>query len=154
MWRRPILVLLVGAAAVAAPLAQAARPVIAPAPSEDLVDPSTCSFPVSVHFTVNGETAKTFTSGKTLVTGPLFVEFSANGKTVSANISGPVTVTPTSDGSVTIVGRGVGGGPLMTADGVTIGLGAGPVATDPETGIGALIHGAFRLDICEALAPS
>ena len=151
MWRRSILVLLVGAA-VAAPLAQAAPPVIAPAPSGDFIDPSTCAFPVSVHFAVNDETTKTFTSGKTLVTGRLVVEFSANGKTVRVNISGPVTITPTSDGSVTVVGRGVGGGPMLTADGVTIGYAAGPVSINPENGTGTLEHGAFRLDICAALA--
>ena len=146
-----MLVLLVGAA-VAVPLAQAAPPVIAPAPSEDFIDASTCGFPVSVHFAVNGETTKTFTSGKTLVTGPLVVEFSANGKMVRVNISGPVTITPTSDGSVTIVGRGVGGGPMVTANGVTIGYAAGPASINPENGIGTLQHGSFRLDICAALA--
>jgi hypothetical protein len=150
MWRRPILVLL-AAAALATPLAQAEPPVIEPAPTQDFVDSSTCSFPVSIHFTVNGETAKTFSSGKVLLTGPLAAQFSANGKSVTVNISGPVTITPTSSGSVTVVGRGVGAGPIETPNGVTIGYAAGQVAINPFTGIGTLEHGTMRLDICAAL---
>lgn len=149
MWRRPILVVL-AAAAIATPLAQAEPPVIEPAPTQDFVDSSTCAFPVSVHFTVNGETAKTFSSGKTLLTGPLAAQFSANGKSVTVNIAGPVTITPTSSG-VTVVGRGVGAGPVETPNGVTIGYAAGPVEINPFTGIATLQHGTLRLDICAAL---
>ena len=151
MWRRPILVLLAGAA-LATPLAQAEPPLIEPAPSQDLVDSSTCAFPVSVHYTVNGETAKTFSSGKVIVTGPLAAQFSANGKSLTVNISGPVTITPTPDGSVTIFGRGVGAGPIMTSNGVTLGYAAGPVTINPDSGIAVLEHGTLRLDICAALA--
>ena len=46
------------AAAFAAPVAQAAQPIITPAPVADFVDTTSCAFPVSVHFTVNRETAK------------------------------------------------------------------------------------------------
>jgi hypothetical protein len=151
MWRRPILVLLAGAA-LATPLAQAEPPLIEPAPSRDFVDSSTCAFPVSVHFTVNGETAKTFSSGKVIVSGPLAAQFSANGKSLTVNISGPVTVTPTSGGSIMIVGRGVGAGPIETPNGVTIGYAAGPVTINPDSGIAVLEHGTLRLDICAALA--
>lgn len=35
---------------------------------------------VSVHFVVNDQTAKTFTSGTTMITGLLVVEDSANGQ--------------------------------------------------------------------------
>lgn len=41
-----------------------------------------------------GETAKLFSDGSVIVTGPLGATFSANGKTVAVNIPGPtVTIT-------------------------------------------------------------
>jgi hypothetical protein len=78
-----------------------------------------------VHFTVNGETAKAFSSGAVLITGPLTAEFSANDRTVSLNVSGPVFIQP-QDESVTIVGRGVGAGPISTSSGVTLAYLAAP----------------------------
>ena len=80
---------------------------------------TSCAFPVSVHFTVNRETAKTFTSGTTIITGPLFAEYSANGKSITLNESGPGKLT-VSDGSVLFVGHGVGIGPLVTPDGLVL----------------------------------
>jgi hypothetical protein len=147
-----LLILAVGlGAALAAPVAQADQPIITPAPGGDFVD-TTCGFPVSVHFTVNGETAKIFSSGKTIVTGPFVAQFSANGKSVTLNVAGPVTITPTG-GSVLFIGRGVGAGPVSTPTGVTLGYLAGTVSIDPTTGIATLVHGHMLLDICAALAP-
>jgi hypothetical protein len=148
-----LLILAVGLGAVlAVPVAQADQPVITPAPGSDFVDTTSCGFPVSVHFTVNGETAKTFSSGKTIITGPFVAQFSANGKSVTLNVAGPVTITPT-DGSVLFIGRGVGAGPVSTPTGVTLGYLAGTVSIDPTTGVATLVHGHMLLDICEALAP-
>jgi hypothetical protein len=87
-----------------------------------------------------------------IVTGPLAAQFSANGKSVTVNISGPVMITPNSDGSVTISGRGVGAGPMTTPNGLTLGYAAGPVTINPQNGIATLEHGTLRLDICAALA--
>jgi hypothetical protein len=140
------------AALLAASIAQAAPPTIAPAPGSNFVDTTSCAFPVSVTFVVNGQTAKTFTGGRTIVTGPLAVEFAANGKTVTLNISGPATITATAS-SVTVVGHGLGAGPVNTpGGGITLGYQAGLVSIDPNTGVGTLEHGTFLLDICAALA--
>jgi hypothetical protein len=71
---RKLLVLLMAmtaGAAAAAPDVFADPPTITPSPATDYVDMTSCAFPVSVHFTVNGETAKTFASGTTIITGPL-----------------------------------------------------------------------------------
>jgi hypothetical protein len=141
------------AAAFAAPVAQAAQPIITPAPAADFVDTTSCAFPVSVHFTVNRETAKTFTSGTTIITGPLFAEYSANGKSVTLNISGPGKLT-ISDGSVLFIGHGVGAGPLVTSNGSVLAYAAGVVAisTSPTLS-GVLERGTVLLNICSALAP-
>jgi hypothetical protein len=153
---RKLLVLLMAmtaGAAAAAPDVFADPPTVTPSPATDYVDMTSCAFPVSVHFTVNGETAKTFTSGTTIITGPLFAEYSANGKSITLNISGPGTVT-VSNGSVLIILHGVGAGPLVTPNGVVLAYTAGPVSvvsTSPLEGV--LEHGTVLLNICDALAP-
>jgi hypothetical protein len=149
---RSFLVLLVVLAAVAVPAAQAGKPIVSPAPAEDHVD-TTCGFAIAVHVTVNGETAKEFSNGKVLITGPLAAQFSANGKSITLNVSGPTTVTPTADGSVTIIGHGVGIGPLFTPNGVTLAYSAGVASIDPAGGPATLVHGHILLDVCAALAP-
>jgi hypothetical protein len=139
-------------AALAAPAASADQPTITPAPETDFVDTS-CGFPVAVHYVVNGDTAKTFTNGTTIITGPLFAEFSANGKSVTLNISGPGTVTVSGD-SIQITLHGVGAGELLTPSGPVLVYTAGPVSvvslSPPE---GVLEHGKVLLNICAALAP-
>jgi len=138
---------MVVAAACAVPVAQAAAPVIVPAPSLDLDDTATCGFTVHVHYVANGETAKMFSDGTIIVTGPLSATFSANGKTTDVlNISGPVKIT---GGSA--IGRGVGAGPLTLPDGrTTLAYAAGPV--DITTFPATLVNGHVLLDICAALA--
>ena len=102
---------------------------------------------------VNGQTAKTFAGGKTIITGPLVAEFSVNGKSITLNISGPGTVT-VSNGSVFIVGRGVGAGPLVTPNGLVLAYAAGPVSVSTSPTLeGVLEHGTVLLNICAALAP-
>jgi hypothetical protein len=134
---------------VAVPVAQASSPTITPAPAEDVVDTTSCGFPVSVHFTVNRQTAKAFSDGAVLITGPLKAEYSANGRTVSLNIAGPVSIQPQDD-AVTIVGRGVGAGPVLTSEGVTLAYVGGSVSISPS-GEAVLEHGTILLDICQAL---
>src|SRR5690348_820471 len=108
---RAVIVTLVGAIALlSASMAQAKAPTITPAPGTDFVDATTCGFPVSVTYVVNGQTAKEFTDGRTIVSGPLAAEFAANGKSVTLNISGPATITVTNS-SVTILGHALGAGP-------------------------------------------
>src|SRR2546430_1377589 len=97
--RQLIVAMFAAAGLVSVAVAQASQPIITPAPAVDFVD-TTCGFAVSVHFTVAGETAKIFSDGDVIVTGPLTAELSANGATVSLNIAGPGFVYP-SDGSVT-----------------------------------------------------
>jgi hypothetical protein len=147
-----IVVIGIAAAALAVPVAQAAPPIITPSPASDFVDTTSCAFPVSVHITLNNETAKIFTSGKVIVTGPLAAQYSANGKTLSLNISGPATITSAADGSTSIVGHGVGVGPVLTPNGVTLGYLAGTVSIS-TTGPVVLLHGTLLLDLCAALAP-
>jgi hypothetical protein len=131
--------------AVGAPIAQGDPPTVTPAPQTDFVDTSSCAFPVSVHFTINGETTKTFTNGTTIITGPLFAQFSANGKTVSLNVSGPVKLTA----SGAFLARGVGAGPTLTPSGIVLAYSAGVV----DASSGVLEHGHILLNICAALAP-
>src|SRR4051812_7965986 len=110
-----------GIALLAASVAEAAPPTISPAPGSNFVDRTTCGFAVSVTYVVNGQTAKAFTDGRTIVTGPLAASFAANGTIVTLNISGPATITATGS-SVTIVGHGLGAGPVSAPDGgVTLG---------------------------------
>jgi hypothetical protein len=147
-----LLVLMAAGAAIAAPGANADQPTITPAPATDFVDTS-CGFPVSVHYVVNGETAKTFTNGTTIITGPLFAEFSANGKSITLNISGPGTITVSGD-SVTITLHGVGAGELLTPNGPVLVYTAGPVSVvsfSPPQGV--LEQGKVLLNICATLAP-
>jgi hypothetical protein len=148
------LVLMMAGAAIAAPDVLADPPTITPAPSSDYTDTTSCAaFHVSVHFTVNGDTAKTFASGTTIITGPLFAEYSANGKSVTLNISGPGRLT-VSNGSVLIILHGVGAGPLLTPTGIVLAYTAGPVSvvsTSPLEGV--LEHGTVLPNICDALAP-
>src|SRR5215471_13613766 len=94
--------------------AQATPPVFVPAPIPDFTFPDAiCGFPVQVHFTVNAETAKIFSDGTIIVTGPLVATYSANGKSVTLNISGPGIIHP----SGTATGFGVQAGPGMLSNG-------------------------------------
>ncbi|MGN6171089.1 MAG: hypothetical protein ACTHQQ_23395, partial [Solirubrobacteraceae bacterium] len=88
---------------------------------------------------------KTFSDGTTIITGPLFAQLTANGKTVSLNISGPGRITPAG----AVIARGVGFGPLSTANGVILAYAAGPV--DAVNGV--LEHGTILLNLCDALGP-
>ena len=138
-----VTVLVVGAA-------QATPPVIAPAPFLDFTDETTCGFPLEVHFTVNGQLAKTFSDGTVRVTGPVKATYTANGKSVSLNIAGPAEISPTG----TVTARGVGAGPTVLPNGeLTFGYLAGLVDPDITTGTVVLLHGHLVLDICAALAP-
>jgi hypothetical protein len=135
-------VLVVGAA-------QATPPTIVPAPNFDHIDMS-CEFPVEIHFTMNGETAKIFSDGSIIVTGPLKATYSANGKSLSLNIAGPATISPS--GAVTAYG--VGAGATVLPDGqLTLGYLAGLVDIDLTNRTAMLLHGHLVLDICAALTP-
>ena len=139
--------LLLISAMLVVPAAQAAPPVIVPAPVVDFTDSTSCTFPVALHFTANGETAKIFSDGKIIVTGQLNATLSANGKSVSLNISGPATIYPNG----VVIGHGVGVGPVLLPNGqVTLGYSAGVV--DITTGTAVPLHGHLLLDICAALA--
>ena len=138
--------------AVHAPLARADRPTISPAPQADYVDTTSCAFPVATHFAVNDEVAKAFTSGTTIITGPLFATYAANGKSVTLNISGPGTAT-VSGGSVLITGHGVAAGPLVTPNGLVLSYTAGVVAISTSPTLeGVLERGTVLMNICDALA--
>jgi hypothetical protein len=145
--RRFLLFAAVAAAALVVPAAQADPPLIVPAPGTDFTD-TTCGFPVQVHYTTNGETAKIFSDGTVIVTGPLKATFSANGKSVSLNIAGPAMFR-----GDTAVGDGVGVGPVLLPNGTkTLAYSAGQVGD--ITTVGVPLHGHMLLDICVALAPS
>ena len=145
--RRFLLFAAVAAAAVAVPAAQADPPVITPAPGTDFTD-TTCGFPVQVHYTTNGETAKIFSDGTVIVTGPLGATFSANGKNVSLNIAGPAMIR-----GDTVIGHGVGAGPVLLPNGMTtLAYMAGQV--DISGPVGMPLHGHMLLDICAALVRS
>ena len=136
----------------APPAAYAGQPTINPAPATDYVDTTSCAFPVSVQFTTNDETAKVFTNGNVLFTGPLVADYSANGKTVSLNISGPGSTT-IYNGTL-IIGHGVSAGPLVTPNGVELAYVAGLVSISTSPTLqGVLEHGTVLLNICDALAP-
>jgi len=139
----PLATLLVIGAAHATP------PVIVPAPIDDFTD-ATCGFPLQVNFTTNSETAKIFSDGTIVVSGPLKARYSANGKSVSLNIAGPTMISP----SGTVIGHGVGAGPILLPNGeLTFGYAAGGVDIDFTIGAAVLVHGHLLLDICDALAP-
>jgi hypothetical protein len=144
---KPALVLAVAAALLSVPVAQATPPTIVPAPSLDLTDTTSCGFDVDVHFTTNDETAKIFSDGTIIVTGPLAATFSADdGKSVTLNIAGPVTIT-----SESVTGHGVGAGPTLLPNGqTTLAYNAGTVDISGPAGV--IIHGHMLLDICAALA--
>jgi len=136
-------------AMLAVPVALADPPVIVPAPAVDFTDSTSCAFPVAIHFTANGETAKIFSDRTIIVTGPLAATFSANGKSVSLNISGPVKISPTG----VAIAHGLGAGPVLLPNGqVTLAYFAGPVDISTGTG-GVPLNGHLRLDLCAALAP-
>ena len=138
-----VTVLVVGAA-------QAAPPVIVPAPFADFTDTTTCGFPLEVHFTVNRETAKIFSDGTIRVTGPVKATYTANGKSVSLNIAGPGEISPTG----TFTAQGVGAGPTELPNGeLTFGYLAGQVEIDITAGTALLLNGHLVLDICATLAP-
>jgi hypothetical protein len=147
------LLMLALTAAVATPVARADKPTFIPLQAADYVD-TTCGFPVSVHFVLNGEVLRVKSNGDILITGPLSAEYSANGKTVSRNISGPAMITTNPDGSVTFRGQGVSGGVLQTASGLTLAVFAGPISVSPTTGFPTLVHGTILVNLCDALAPS
>jgi hypothetical protein len=140
------LVLALSATVLSVPVAQATPPTIVPAPSSDFTDTTSCGFDVDIHYTTSGETAKFFTDGTIIVTGPLAATFSANGKSVTLNIAGPATIT-----SESVIGHGVGAGPTLLPNGqTTLGYNAGTVDISGPAGV--IIHGHMLLDICAALA--
>lgn len=145
-----LLVLMTAGAAIAAPGANANQPTFTPAPSSDFVDTS-CGFPVSVHFVVNNETAKTFTNGTTIITGSQFAELSGpTGKSITLNSSAQATIT--ASGAITI--HGVSFGELLTPNGPVLVQVAGTVSVvsfSPPQGV--LEDGKVLLNICAALAP-
>jgi hypothetical protein len=149
--RKIALLMLVAVAGLAVP-AHADQPTRTQVTFIDYVD-TTCGFPVSVHFVLNGATLTVFSNGDAHGTGPISAVYSANGGTVSRNISGPIFITTNPDGSVSIRGEAIAGGRLQTADGVILAIFAGPVTADPSTGLPTLEHGRLLLDICAALAP-
>ena len=145
--RRFLLLAAVVAAAVAVPAAQADAPVITPVPATDFPD-TTCGFSVQVHYTMSDETAKIFSNGTVIVTGPIKATFSANGKSVSLNISGPAMIRGES-----VIGFGVGAGPTLLPNGqTTLAYNAGPADISGPAAV--ILHGHMLLDICAALAPS
>jgi hypothetical protein len=85
---------LVGHPAVVSP-SRATPPVIVPAPISDHSD-STCGFPLQVHFTANAETAKIFSDGTIIVTGPPASRsrISSNGGTRTVYAGGPKPTVP------------------------------------------------------------
>jgi hypothetical protein len=121
--------------------------VIVPAPGVDFTDTTACAFAVHAHYTANGETAKIFSDGTIIVTGPLAATFSAdNGKSITLNIAGPATITGES-----AIGHGVGVGPTLLPNGqTTLAYNAGSVDISGPAGV--IIHGHMLLDICAALA--
>jgi hypothetical protein len=150
--RKFMLLMLVAVAGIAAPAAQADPPTTTPLTSIDNID-TTCGYPIAVHFVLNGETLKTFSSGDMFITGPLSVVLSANGKTVSMNISGPVQIRINPDGTFTFRGEGTNGGDLQTQNGLIVAFWAGPYTLSPTTGFPVLEHGTVLQDTCAALAP-
>lgn len=88
--------------AVLAPGAGADKPTrIPPGPIPDFTIPDSCAFPVLVHVDTNNETTKTFSDGRTQVTGALKVTLTNEANpshVISLNISGPGTFTPLPDG--------------------------------------------------------
>jgi hypothetical protein len=143
---KPTLLLAAAAALLSIPVAQATPPAIVPAPGVDFTD-TTCGFAVHAHFTANGETAKIFSDGTIIVTGPLAATFSAdNGKSITLNVPGPATITGES-----VIGHGVGAGPTLLPNGqTTLAYNAGTVDISGPAGV--IIHGHVLLDICAALA--
>jgi hypothetical protein len=136
----------VAAALLGVSVAQATPPTIVPAPSVDFTDTTSCGFDVDIHFTASGETAKIFSDGTIIVTGPLAASFSANGKSVTLSVPGPATITGES-----VTGHGVGAGPTLLPDGrTTLSYNAGTVDISGPAGV--IIHGHMLLDICAALA--
>ena len=129
--------------------AHATPPVIEPAPFFDYTDTTTCAFPVLTDYTTNGQTAKIFSNGTIIITGPLVATYSGNGKSVSLNIAGPATISP----SGAVSAHGVGAGPILLPNGeITIGYAAGQVYVDFNIGAVVILHGHLLLDICAALA--
>jgi hypothetical protein len=140
------LVLAFAAALLIVPVAQATPPTIVPAPGFDFTDTTSCGFDVAIHYTTNGETAKIFSDGTIIVTGPLAASFSAHGKSVTLNIAGLVTIT-----SESVLGHGVGAGPTLLPNGqTTLAYNAGTVDISGPAAV--IIHGHILLDICAALA--
>ena len=147
-----LVVLMTVGAAIAAPDVYADQPTFTPSPNTDFVD-TTCGFPITVHFVVNGETAKTFTSGTTIVTGPSFAQLTGpTGKSITLNNSGPAKIT-VSDGSVMIIGHGHGFGPLVTPNGLVLSYVAGVISISTSPLEGVLLRGHVLLNLCAALAP-
>lgn len=133
-------------ALLSVPGALATAPTIVPVPALDFTDTTSCGFDVAIHYTTNSETAKFFSDGTIIVTGPVAATFSANGKTVALNIAGPAIIRGES-----VTGYGVGAGPTLLPNGqTTLAYNAGTV--DISGPVGVIIHGHTLLDICAALA--
>jgi hypothetical protein len=127
------------------PVALATPPTIVPVLGVDFTDTTSCGFDVAIHYTTNGETAKFFTDGTIIVTGPVAATFSANGKTVALNIAGPAMIRGES-----VTGYGVGAGPTLLPNGqTTLAYNAG--RADISGPAAVILHGHMLLDICAAL---
>jgi hypothetical protein len=145
MTLRKLLLTAAAAAACLAPAARADAPTIVQVPAFDFTD-TTCGFDMAVHYTLVDETAKFFSDGTIIVTGPIQASFSANGKTLWLNISGPAMLRGDS-----VIGHGIGAGPTLLPDGrVTFAENAGQI--DISGPLGVLEHGHMLLDVCAALS--
>lgn len=146
--RRSLLLLMVMAAALLVPTAQASPPTFIPQQSFSFTDPTTCGFDVNVDV-VSGETLRLFSKGNVLVTGPLSATFSGNGKSVTAKIPGPTIGIS----GHTLLGKGItAGDPILLPDGkVTIAVVAGTV-DESVVFPTVLVRGTVLLDVCAALS--
>jgi hypothetical protein len=132
-------------AAIIVPGAQATRPTFIPVPAISFTD-TTCGFEMSVQGSA-GQTAKVFSNGTVIVTGPLTATVSANGKTLTLSIPGPFVAI----NGHTVFGLGRGLSAIQLPSGqITFALVAGQVDL---SAFPTLLHGTVLLDVCAALAP-
>jgi hypothetical protein len=109
---KPLMVSLAVAtvAALSAPAAFAEKPIRQPpVPVADFTIPDSCSFAVGVHADTNKEVTKTFSDGRTLVTGAFkftLTNLANTSKSISINIPGPGTFTTTDDGGLLLTAEG------------------------------------------------
>jgi hypothetical protein len=77
-------------------------------PLEDYTIEGQCPFDVDVHVLAVNEYSKTFSDGRTLITGKILLRVSnaETGKSIKVNASGPGTITTDESGTVTYVIRG------------------------------------------------